>query len=515
MSLKKTPLEKTLAQGMDPGVDLKELLQDLDETPVTTRGEARLICKILGTLRWSDDYREVESRLYPLVALFQDAETEAAIETLGREGIPLLCNVYDELESVDDDEVVDELLFLLKILAMYRTEEGADRVICAAKKPLQPEAYMWSMILGQFDEDHPYSEKVWNSLSDPLPDAFLAVGLLDSANRAAIAGAEFHHPFDSEEGTRRLHDWLTSKKEEEYSYAHSATAALPFISKPARDQLLPLAMDHPEVEIQMEAAWASAKLGSNSGVKMLARFCEDVKYSQRACRYLDELELEEAIPESARDEDFQAMATFSQWLAYPTELGRPPDELEIVDRRDLFWPPTQDRRRLWVIRYRARDPEGDEPDDENYGLVGSVTFCLFSSSGVNRSPEDVYAEHCYWEANCNDMIDEIEVEPDDRRFDSVLAQWQGEPLEQVKVTQIAEFSDGLSYPQERVAVAEAVHKNEPGWAVLDGDQSAWYAKSRLSDRSHRFLRAPSTYWATVVGVCVSLYHRNVKPACGP
>jgi WD40 repeat protein len=50
-------------------------------------------------------------------------------------------------------------------------------------------------------------------------------------------------------------------------------AALPFVGNPERDQLFGLAMDHPDAGVQIEAAWASAKLGSESALRVLARYC--------------------------------------------------------------------------------------------------------------------------------------------------------------------------------------------------------------------------------------------------
>ena len=82
------------------------------------------------------------------------------------------------------------------------------------------------------------------------------------------------------------------------------------------------------------------------------------------------------IPPESLDSDFRAKAEFSQWLAHPNELGRPPDLLEIVDRRDLAWPPDFERKTLWLIKYRLRGASGAINDDVGVGLVGSVTFSL-------------------------------------------------------------------------------------------------------------------------------------------
>ena len=69
------------------------------------------------------------------------------------------------------------------------------------------------------------------------------------------------------------------------------------------------------------------------GYDHLARFCLDVNRSEKARNYLAELGREDAIPAEALDPDFRAKAEFSQWLAHPNELGRAPDDLEIIEKR--------------------------------------------------------------------------------------------------------------------------------------------------------------------------------------
>jgi hypothetical protein len=73
----------------------------------------------------------------------------------------------------------------------------------------------------------------------------------------------------------------------------------------------------------------------------------------------------------------------------------------LVDTRELFWPPTNDKRRLWLVKYSYKSDEGGEPD-RGVGMVGSVTFALFGESTIDLSPEDVYGLHCCWELEMNE-----------------------------------------------------------------------------------------------------------------
>lgn len=412
-----TPLAKALRSGMNNEGELYELLQPVGGELVATPEEAKLICSLLKTLPGDgEEQPSFRSPVHALAAFFQQIETREAFEVLSEEGIPELCRLYKTLSEKGDD-ARDDVLFLLKILAMYRSEAGTECVLEAARKPYEPDAYLWSIILQRFDEKHPHSLRVIEELSDPLPPDFLGMSLLDAANHLAIAGLEFPHPFDSEEGISRLRGWLTSSDEDEFSYATSATASLPFLKSQASYDLLAVAMDHPHLDVQMEGAWAAVKRGNPSGAKLLKRWCTDPRYAQKAIRYLEELGLGDEVPEEARDPDFEAMAEMCAWLAHPNEFGRVPHEIELYDSRELYWPPTNDRRQMWVFKYLYEPDEPGEEPEEGLGVVGSVTFALFGETTANLKPLEAYALHCCWELQWTDD----ERAPEERSVEAGLA----------------------------------------------------------------------------------------------
>lgn len=482
-----SPLRRALKRGLKPGGDLVEELRGLDDYVISSQKDAEAICDALTTLPGdrSQNTRHFSTPLHELTGLFQDVEGREcpAFEELYEEGLPELIRIYDAMVDDATDEEVDDLLYVLKILAMYGSFAGAQKIVEAAQMPLKPDAYMWHVILSTFSEDHPQREFVLKALSDPLPSGFLAIGLLDSANGAAINGAFDEHPFDSPAGTKMLREWLEDPDPEKFSYAHSATAALPFISNPLRDELLALAMQHPDTGVQIEAAWAAGELGRESGFQALAQFCLDVNHSETAQRYLEELDRADLIPSEAQDDSFQAKAEFSSWLSHPNELGKAPDSLEIVDHRQLVWPPEGETRPLWLIRYVLRDDTGLEEDDTDCGLVGSVTWCFFSYKMDQRPPEDVYAIHCYWEMEHEELIDETEV-TDPEEYAGMLTKWTGDPLESPNITQVAEISPKLNIPARFVALASAKLNGEDGHVVLDGPRSTWYPKAEQPTDTH-------------------------------
>jgi hypothetical protein len=480
-----TPLQLALERGMQPGGDLSDELDNLGEISIESQADAEAVCGVLRQLALDETGAGGNSALHAIVGLFQavDGPDCPAFPVMAERGIPLLVEIVNTSLENQATHDPDDILFALKILAMYGTSEGTDAVICAAQLPFQPDAFMWSVIFQAYSNDHPERERLFDELSDPLPTDFAAVSLLDSANAAFLAGAEGRHPFDSAAGIQQLEQWLADKNEEHFSYAVSTTAGLPFLKHPGRDALLARAFDHADADVQMEAAWAAAWLGRDAGVRWLARACLDVNQSDKAKRYLVELEREDAIPPEANDPDFQAKAAFAEWLAHPNELGRYPDELEVVDSRELDWPPDYESKPFWLIKYRVRDETGLMDDDIDVGLVGSVTFCLFQYKLEERPPEDCYAIHCYWEADCQGLVSEVDVPEGSNEFDTMLSQCAVDGLEQPRIIQVTELSPELNYPQRMVALAEAQRHGEPGWLVLDGPRSRWYAASELPDVS--------------------------------
>ncbi|MEW4564731.1 HEAT repeat domain-containing protein [Bremerella sp. JC770] len=482
-----SPLRRAIKRGLKPGGDLVEELRGLDDYVVSSKKDALAICQALETLPGdrTSNTRHFSTPLHELTGLFQDVDGRGcpAFEVLYEEGLPELARIFDEMVEDASEEEVDDLLYVLKILAMYGSFEGAQKIVEAAQIPMKPDAYMWHVILSTFSEEHPQREFVMQALSDPLPTGFLAIGLLDSANGAAINGVFDDHPFDSPDGAKVLEKWLQDPDPENFSYAHSATAALPFISNPARDQLLTLAMEHPDTGVQIEAAWAAGKLGREEGLSALAQFCLDVNQSETAQRYLEELERGDLIPTEAQDDSFRAKAEFSSWLAHPNELGKAPDSLEIVDHRELDWPPEREPRPMWLIRYVLRDDTGLEDDSIDCGLVGSLTWCFFTYKMDQRPPEDVYAIHCYWEMQHAELIEETEV-TDPKEYAGMLSQWSGDPLTSPTIIKVAEISPKLNTSARFVALATAKLGEQDGWVVLDGPRSAWYPQAEQPSDTH-------------------------------
>jgi hypothetical protein len=396
---RKSKLEKSLTAWLRKSGSLQtELSRDGDR--VSSEAEARLVCAALDkalSARPIQKYTEGSYNLNSAVALFQNTDSDSATALLRAQGLPrlrVLVESYLSNRDLDPDAVV----FVAKILAMYGEPQDVDLIINLARDADCEDRYLWSVIFDVLASHGSIAERVIDGLRRPLPTKFCGIAFLDLCNRMAISGTAAKHAFESPEGYSRLRELLSSNKDAESSYAISATAALPFISHEVSAELMEMAGAHPEVAVRIENAWAQGKMGREPALAQLAEYARNPLYASRAIRYLEELGHAERIPEEARTADAKALAEMAEWLAHPNELGAPPEEVFIADTRELFWPPTNDRRQLWIIGYKYRSE--DEPL-EDYGLVGSTTWAMFSEPRVSK-PIEIYAVHCCWELQAND-----------------------------------------------------------------------------------------------------------------
>ncbi len=260
------------------------------------------------------------------------------------------------------------------------------------------------MIFQSIGEGYPLQNELLKALREPLPQRAAGIAYLDWVN--GIAAAEpLDHPFDTEAGRSMLREWLSHSHHDAHAAARSAAAALPFLRPASSSELIQLAREHSLAEVRLLGAFVAAKDGDRSAVDELTKASLDPRTSATAVGHLESLGELNAIPVRAKNPDFMAAAEMCRWLSHPMEFGRPPDDVELRDRRTLFWPPANEARTLWLVRFRYRGTGPNGTDEVGIGLVGSVTFALYGEVDWDTPPEDVYALHCCWE---------LEVEQDPR-----------------------------------------------------------------------------------------------------
>ena len=397
-------LIEAIRAGLRPGGDLVRELCSLQDDTVSTAEEAIVVCQtideLLGRAFHHHDDRACTA-LPLLIGLFQSVVSEEAIKVLQELGLPPLYAAFDHALSCSRLEA-DDLLLVLKIFALYSTREGVERIVRAGRLGIATNRMMWSVILEQFEAAHPQATYLIEELRTPLPTGSLGIAYLEFANRLAVAEVIVDHPFDTDDGCDQLVLWLRSVDCPQSSRAaHAVAASLQFLNKARSRDVLALALDHQCPTVQIEAAAATVRLGNLSGRKMLVRWCRDARFMRAARKQLEALGRSAEIPDECGQSDFLATAEMCQWLSNPYEYGRPPDQIELMDSRVLYWPPTNDLRQVWLFAY-AYESETEHDEDSGVGMVGSVTCALVGETTAKLPASDVYALHCCWELQAND-----------------------------------------------------------------------------------------------------------------
>ena len=78
------------------------------------------------------------------------------------------------------------------------------------------------------------------------------------------------------------------------------------------------------------------------------------------------------------------------WLAFPMEFGRVPDEIRHFDTRWIAWPDSDGMIRAHLFRFRY-------DKDWDYGITsGPLTFAFGDGNLEGKSPEEIYAAYASW-----------------------------------------------------------------------------------------------------------------------
>ena len=404
---------EVLSEALTSPETLPEAIEALEEIMLESAADGRLTIEVLKHLPLSTTDAYV-SPLQTVMAWIEDAEADAS-RLLADRGAAELTRIHDDLceqlETFDEDPlaVTADLLSVLRVLTLLRIPGTLERLASAAQHPVLMDAYYWPTVFEVLGApDHPWRFDIITIFESRWPDGTAQVAYLDHVNDLAVDGELAHHPFDSPRGHTALRNWLTEDDEALAGSARAATIALSFIDAAVSDELLAYAERHPEILVRIEAAAVRGAEGDSAAMERLVRWAADPRYAETAIEHLEQLGASDKVPALSHDRDFRAAAAMASWLAQPTEFNRPPDDLIQVDSRSLHWPPTEDRRDVWLFRYRYWPIASDETTFEGLGMVGSVTYAMADEDTEDLSVAEAYGLHCAWEL---EMMDDARAPP--------------------------------------------------------------------------------------------------------
>jgi len=369
-------------------------LNELQNLRITSSYEAKKVCVVISDyMSTHTDPLRFDSPLPVLLALLSPAQNEGATNTLRQHGLPLLRELIRQ--SIDEGKGdPNYVMGALELLARHQQAQDMAMVARLAHDVFNPDRSLWFAVF-QLYVNSELSLQMVDALRDLGSHQLILIAYLDVVNKIAREGMLKDHPFDTEDGIQLLRSWLTCEDKDAY-FAHSAAATLPFVSELHRAPLVELALEHSNVQVKLEAAWALAEIGEENGVNVLRFYTLAPQYSLIAQRYLNELDLYNKIPDKVCEPTFQATAILADWLAEQSDLRHPPDKMVVINHRQLFWPPTHDEREFWLIRFVYDEGVGGEYT-EGVGFVGSGIYAMNGGRTMGFTAEEFYGFCCAWE----------------------------------------------------------------------------------------------------------------------
>ena len=144
--------------------------------------------------------------------------------------------------------------------------------------------------------------------------------------------------------------------------------------------------------VQCEAAGALARLGTDLGQQRLLELAAEPAARLRAIHYADELNFGEAVDDQFRTEEATAEAELALWLSQPQQMGVPPTDIEVIDRKRMLWPSFRDPVDVFLVRFEY---DFGERCFSNVGITGPVSFVL-ATDVADLPVDDIYAIYAGW-----------------------------------------------------------------------------------------------------------------------
>ena len=421
---------RTLATELEAwsrtGGSLSERFEKADPDNVQPHTEADVKALVQAVKQLKAHTPETAANLATLAELRNDIQDDELLETFDQQAVPALimwANGRLNNASAFEKQEAEHFFSLLEAVAGTTGPAAADLVVAAVNSGILPDSHGWSSVFDTYDEEHPNTAKVMSAFAADPPSNLTGMLLLDAANQNFLNGWHGPHPYDSEKGLALLKGWLMDADPEKSGHAHSAALGAAFVNEKRRAELITLALNHADKAVQMEGAWSDVKAGNGAqGLAFLKAACLKLHQSARAQDYLKELERDKDIP--VLEPAFDAQATLSQWLQHPTELGGEPLTMEVYDHKKLFWPPSEDDREIWLIKFTHKD---EAEIKTSYGCVGSMTWSSFDEFTTPPTPAELYLHHCTLEMERDQHRTEGAAKKDEARSRALEALKKGNP----------------------------------------------------------------------------------------
>lgn len=389
-----TPFVKLLKQRCFSSDGSNEMFRDFESEEFSELAETAAIVMGYKYLTRADD-----PDCCDVLSLMGRPGSEEAYSLFFNEAMPLVQERFEEIydRDIGPYDHRSEHFLSIELLVGFGYQPAFGDIVRASQDPRLMESFMWGRIFDRGNPSDPDFRSLLKALSNDLPKGFAGVAFLDRCNALLLAEEVDLHPFSSDAGVARLKEYFSDRDPEHFSYATSASTALPYITHPERDPLLEFAGKHPHHNVRVEVAWAGAKLGIPKWIESLSEMTLDWKTGGRALEFLEELGLQSRIPGDALNFENRAISEVADWLQHPNELAKLPDSISIVDRREVFWPACEEERQVAILQWEL----GEDSGLAMYG--GTTIWCFFGDKDGYEPVIDFYAKHLNWQMRAMEM----------------------------------------------------------------------------------------------------------------
>jgi hypothetical protein len=226
------------------------------------------------------------------------------------------------------------------------------------------------------------------------------------------------------------------------------------------------AMELGHRHVRAEAASALARLGEEAGKKELMALAAEPIVRLRVLAYAEELGALDEVAAEYRSPVARAEAELVLWLADPAQFGMPPQQVDLLDSRQQFWPGYDEPIDCYLFRYTYRLPRGEL---SNVAIAGPLIHG-FAADFTDVPVADIYAAFAGWQAEHDEIVEfEADRLPAEHRpqAEAIEGRLQHAGYDSIQIRHYGLFFGRL------VLVATAVHHGNFGSVVSDSDQSFW------------------------------------------
>ena len=278
------------------------------------------------------------------------------------------------------------------------------RGVCDMTKPHTAKAGLYLMLL----------------LGDYIPGNILGMAYLEMCNQtmrhrdfmseklSLIEETEkLEFPYNSPAGRAKLAEYINETATdipEDYCFhaANEAINAIAYVEEERRLPLAHLAMQSENVDIVLAGAIYGAQLNDGPSLEKLAEMAADLNYAASAVECLQEQKRTDLIPKIAEEPSFIIRSRMVR-LIYEDGCRRP-DEIDVVDHREMVWPPLKKRTQVFALRFVYHAEEGGREEAIDYGIVHYGELTALPVETLKREPSiwEIYAMHCAYEMEHRD-----------------------------------------------------------------------------------------------------------------